>query len=245
MKRSNWLWSALLVLSALPIGFALGAWLGGRFLLPDNAGLAGGAMVLGYGLLGVLLALVAGIVAIRLLDAARLKPVAIVAGGLAACLLVMAGLRINQQQAQSDGHFRQTVARLPPFELVFIGELGRGLSRFSYASRPNDWRVERADGARCQAGLPNDKAGDRSRVDLLSALRGLDVAGVLIEPPACQQIGDVLATIEVEIREAMPPATAGQLRLTRACRDEFPEIDALFKAAQAVYQRHRRELDCG
>ena len=244
MQKSRFGWAVLLVLAAIPIGFAIGAWLGARFLVPADAGLAGGAMVLWYGFLGMVLALVASIIASRMLDPARLKPVALVAGGLAACLLVLFGIRINQQQDESDAHLRQTVAMLPPFEIVVAGEMGNGLNRFSYASASNDLRLERGDNQRCQGGLPVDKTGDRSRVELLSALRGLDVAGVLVESPACQQAGEVLATIEIEIREAKPPMTAGRLRVTRACREEIPEIDAVFDAAQAVHQRHRSQLDC-
>lgn len=64
-------WSVLWLLAAIPLGFAIGAWTGARLLVPGSAGLAAGAMVVGYGLLGVLLALVASTVVMRVLDASR------------------------------------------------------------------------------------------------------------------------------------------------------------------------------
>jgi len=237
-------WAALLVFAAIPIGFALGAWAGARLLVPAGAGLVGGAMVLWYGLLGVLLALAAGIVAIRALDPSRLKPVALTAGGLATAVLVMIGLMVTEQRREHDAHFRQSMAMLPPFELVLAGSIATAVHRFAYDSEDNDWRVQRADGGQCRGGLPADKAGDRARLELLSALRGLDVAGVLVHPPACQQAGKALAILEVEIREHKPPVTTGRLRLTRACRKQIPEVEALLESVAAVYRRHGRELVC-
>lgn len=249
MKTPHKLWAVLLLLAAVPVGFALGAWLGARLLMPDNAGLVGGAMVFWYGLTGLVVALVVAIVGIRVLDASRLKTVALVAAGLAAVLLALAGFRINQQQHERDAHRQQMISMLPPFELAFAGHIGGGLRGFTYASDSNDWRVAIVEGPlgddkRCQGRLPVGKTGDRSRVALLGALRGLDVAGVLVEPPACQHVGEVVATLQMEIRESRPPATAGRLRLTQACRDQVPEIEAVFEQVKAVYRRHKRELNC-
>lgn len=249
MKTPRWVWAVLLVVAAVPVGFAFGAWIGGRFLVPDNAGLVGGAMVFWYGLLGLLLALVAGVVAIRMLDAARLRSVALVVAGLAVVLLIAAGPTINEQRAERDAHRQQMLAMMPPFELVLAGKVGGTIERFAYDSYDNgldgnDLHVWLASGKRCRGPLPAGRSGDRSRVELLTALRGLDIAGVLVDPPACQQAGEVLARLDVEIRESTPPYTAGRLALTQACRDEIPEIDALFENVQAVYRRHRRDLEC-
>ncbi len=254
MKTPHWVWAVVLVVAAVPVGFAFGAWIGGRFLLPDNAGLVGGAMVFWYGLLGLLLALVAGVVAMRTLDASRLRPVAIVVAGLAVVLLIAAVPTINEQRAERDAHRQQMIAMMPPFELVLAGRVGGEIERFAYDSYDNglddngldgnDLHVWLASGKRCRGPLPPGRTGDRSRVELLTALRGLDVAGVLVDPPACQQAGEALATLDMEIRESTPPYTVGRLALTQACRDEIPEIDALFENMQAVYRRHRRDLEC-
>jgi len=244
MTMSRKLWAALLLLAAVPVGFALGAWIGARFLIPANAGLAGGAMVFWYGLLGFVLAQVAAIVAIRALAPSRLKPVALVGAGLAMVLLVLAGVGVSNQQEERSAQRQHTLAMLPPFELVLVGRVGDSIERVSYASEANQLQVELENGLQCLGGLPPGKAGDRSRVELLSALRGLDVAGMFVDPPACQQAGEVLATLDARIREAKPPVTAGRLRLTQVCRDEIPQVDALFEQVRMVYRRHKRELDC-
>jgi hypothetical protein len=56
-KTTAKFWAWLLVLASILPGFTLGAWLGARLLVPASAGLAGGAMVLWYGLLGAAIAL--------------------------------------------------------------------------------------------------------------------------------------------------------------------------------------------
>jgi len=232
----------------VPVGFALGAWTGARFLIPANAGLAGGAMVFWYGLAGAGIALLLSGVAIRWRGARRVKIPALVLAVLAAGVLGSGWLTFQQQQRERDAARQQSMARLPPFELVLAGKIAvtprETLTVFAYRSADNDWRVTRADGQTCLGGLPAGKAGDRSRVELLGALRGLDVAGVLVDPPACQHAGQALATLDVAIHEAKPPITEGRLRLTSACRREIPEIEVVFDKIQAVYRRHREALVC-
>lgn len=242
-KKSR-VWSALWGLAAIPIGFALGAWSGARLLVPDNAGLTGGAMVVWYGALGGLLALVVSIVAIRLLDASRLKPIALVLVVLAAGVLTMAGLAVTEQHTERDAELRKSMAMLPSFELTLAGDIGASLRRFAYASATNDWRIQRVDGVRCSGALPAGRMGDRSRLELLGALRGLDVAGVLVEPPACARAGDALATLELQIFEHKPPPTSGNLTLTQACRARIPQVGALFERVVEIYRRHGDQLDC-
>lgn len=244
MKVPRKIWASLLILAALPVGFALGGWTGARLLVPENVGLAGGAMVFWYGVLGMLLVLVAAVVAIRTLGATGLKRASLTTAVLGSGVLVVLGLAVSDAQRESETHRQLAMARLPPFELLLVGNIGDELHRFAYASEENELRVRLADDRQCGGSLPAGKSGDQSRVELLSALRGLDVAGVLVEPPACQQVGEVLATLEIEIRETKPPATAGSLQLTRACRDSYRAIDALFQSVLAVYRRHERDLLC-
>jgi len=205
-------------------------------------------MVFWYGLVGAGIALLLSGMAIRWRRAGRVKIPALVLAVLAAGVLGSGWLTFQQQQRERDAARQQSMARLPPFELVLAGKIAvtprETLTVFAYRSADNDWRVTRADGQTCLGGLPAGKAGDKSRVELLGALRGLDVAGVLVDSPACQQDGEVLATLEVEIREAKPPLTAGRLRLTPSCRREIPEIDVLFDVVQRVFQRHRQTLVC-
>ncbi len=127
MLTPRWVWVLLLVLAAIPIGFAVGAWIGARFLIPADAGLVGGAMLFWYGVLGMVLALVAGIIAIRGLGPSPLKLLALVAAGLAVVLLALVGLRINQQQVQPDAHRQLPTARIADESTVVSAEIDTGL----------------------------------------------------------------------------------------------------------------------
>ncbi len=241
-------WSALLLLAAVPLGFAVGGWVGARLLVTENAGLVGAATVFWCGVFGAGMTLLLSGIAIRWRGARGVRGPALVSTALAVALLVAAWMTFQQQLRDRDAARRESMARLPPFELVLAGKIavarGENLTRFFYRSADNAWRIERADGRICQGDLPTGRAGDRSRVELLAALRGLDAAGVLVDPPKCQTFGEVLVTLDMEIRETKPPSTNGQLRLTPACRDEIPEMEALLDRVRSVYRRHARSLDC-
>jgi len=232
------------VISSILPGLILGAWLGAQFLVPRDAGLAAGAMVLWYGLLGGLAAVVGALVLVRYLAASRLRFVALFMAGASVVLLVWLTLRFVELGTERAEHRRQAVAMLPAFELALTGYLEPGLRRFIYTSQNNDWRIEKMDGTLCEGGLPEGKAGDKARVELLSGLRGLDVAGVLAAPPSCQQTGELLAMLTLTIHEAKPPVTEGSLSLTTACRVEIPEIAALLERVERVYRLHHKNLAC-
>jgi hypothetical protein len=237
-------WATLLILAAVLPGFVFGAWLGAQFLVPRDAGLAGGAMVFWYGVVGVLMAVVGAVLLARFLPSSRLRLAAGLMAGVTLSLLAWLALLFATSQDERAEQRQQTMTMLPEFELVLAGRFEPGLRHFAYASRDNEWQVERDDGAQCRGGLPAGEAGDKARVALLGALRGLDVAGVLATPPDCQQAGELLALLEVTIYEAKPPVTGGRLGLTTACRNEIPEIAALFEQVAGVYRRHQSELSC-
>ncbi|NGP54452.1 cytochrome d ubiquinol oxidase subunit II [Thioalkalivibrio sp. XN8] len=237
-------WKVLLVVASILPGMVLGAWLGAQLLVPRDAGLVAGAMVLWYGLLGGLATVVAALLLVRYVAASRLRVAALFMAGVSVVLLVWLTPRFAEMGTERAEHRRQAVAMLPAFELALTGRLEPRLRRFIYTSRNNDWRIERMDGTRCQGGLPEGKAGDRARVELLSALRGLDVAGVLAVPPSCQQTGELLAVLAMTIHESRPPPTKGNLSLTTACRAEVPELAALLERVERVYRLHQQGLTC-
>ncbi|NGX16328.1 cytochrome d ubiquinol oxidase subunit II [Wenzhouxiangella sp. XN24] len=237
-------WKVLLVVASILPGLAFGAWLGAQFLVPRDAGLAAGAMVLWYGLLGGLVAVIGAVLLVRYLAGPRLRVTALFMAGVSFVLLVWLTLSFAEMGTERAEHRRQAVAMLPAFELALTGQLEPGLRRFTYTSQNNDWRIEKMDGTRCQGGLPEGKAGNKARVELLSALRGLDVAGVLAAPPGCQQTGELLAMLAMRIHEAKPPPTEGSLSLTTACRGEIPEIAALLERVESVYRIYQKSLVC-
>ena len=88
-------WALLLVLASIPPGFVFGAAVGAQVLVPRSAGLAGGAMVLGYGILGVPAAMVGALLLARYLPASRLKFAAVFVAGVALTLLAWLALRFG------------------------------------------------------------------------------------------------------------------------------------------------------
>lgn len=237
-------WSALLLLASILPGFVLGSWLGARFFVGPNAGLVGGAMVFWYGVLGMLAALVVAALLLRYLVVPARRVAATLLAAVTLGLLTWLALAFTQMADEQADQRRQAIAQLPAFELALVGQVDPGIRRFAYNSRDNDWQVEKDEGTRCRGALPATEAGDEARLGLLQALRGLDLARVLVSPPDCQQSGRLLATLEMTIHEAKPPLTTGQLRLTTACRDSVPEIAALLDAVERVYRRQQGELAC-
>jgi len=88
------LWSAVLVSNTLWIGFVAGAAVGSRFV-PRDPALAGGAMVLWYGLGGACAAAAAAALAIRTLAPRHVRTTAILALVVAATLASYIAYRAN------------------------------------------------------------------------------------------------------------------------------------------------------
>lgn len=76
----NMLWRALLILSAGLAGMYLAFWIGVTFFAPKNAGLAAGAIILSYGLMGFVGAACIGAVAAFWLPKRKLRPAALILG---------------------------------------------------------------------------------------------------------------------------------------------------------------------
>ncbi|MBZ0167444.1 MAG: hypothetical protein K8I00_11615, partial [Candidatus Omnitrophica bacterium] len=85
-----------LFLSLAVIGAALMGAVGGLFLVPKSAGLAGGAMVLGWALLGAVICAVTGLFVTRKFSGRRLAGLTAIVTGIAALLTVLGILRKQQ-----------------------------------------------------------------------------------------------------------------------------------------------------
>lgn len=62
------------------LGLVVGTFIGGVFFVPPGSGLAGPAIALGYGLVGLVVALVGGVVLARRLAPASLRKALLIAG---------------------------------------------------------------------------------------------------------------------------------------------------------------------
>jgi hypothetical protein len=79
-KLSRILVGLLFVLSVAIIGFVVGMYIGGTCCVPENSGLAGGAIVIGYGLMGAAIAALVALGIARYLPAERLAVVTLITG---------------------------------------------------------------------------------------------------------------------------------------------------------------------
>lgn len=97
------LYGVLLALGLTTLGFALGGTLAGAFLVPRDAGLAGGALVALWGMGGAGAGFVAGIVLARRLGKSTLPRVTLVVVLLAVASLALLGWRAVERREARPG----------------------------------------------------------------------------------------------------------------------------------------------
>ncbi len=96
----QWLIRILFVLSMAFFGLVAGTYVGGRYFVPPGSGLAAGAMALGYGLLGALLAAVPALFVAVKLSGKRLTRVALAT--VAGAVLMLAALVWSMRRMQRE-----------------------------------------------------------------------------------------------------------------------------------------------
>ena len=97
MTKSNLLLALFIFLFTIA-GFFLGL-IVARFLVPKEAGLAAGAIALGYGVAGMVVALTLGIIVPRFLSSKSLKIASIVFGLFNLAVIGWVATRISKEQA--------------------------------------------------------------------------------------------------------------------------------------------------
>lgn len=105
-------WIALLLPCALIIGLLSGMLLGSRFI-PKDAGLAGGATVLFYGMIGGVLGIIVTAILARRMAAPALRIVSLAAVALAILLIALVGWKAMERKRQMDERSRIAVSVLP------------------------------------------------------------------------------------------------------------------------------------
>lgn len=106
-------WQILLLLAAAWLGFVAGTAVGGRFLVPEGSGLAAPAIALGYGLIGLVAALVAAILMAWKAPTGLLRGSALTGSVLS--LVVIGLIAVGIVRSQSEHRTRTGMDRpLPP-----------------------------------------------------------------------------------------------------------------------------------
>jgi len=242
VSRFTRIWIVLLLVpSLLVIGFMLGTMIGAKCCVPQGSGLAGPAIVLGYGVLGAGLALLTGILLAIKLPTAWLLGITLPAGIIGA---VLAGILIKvvlDSNAKREEHLKDGYMRMSKFA-VTIEPTAVATSR-SFEQISFDWGSRSfsvmGNGQKCSEDLSG-----RQAVRMLGALRGAE--GVLLKDPfpCAGTLGDVEQRLSWVIPESLPPDNIGELAITAACLRAYPELGKPLKVAEQIFRDSKEMESC-
>lgn len=232
MKKSTRLLLAIaFVLSAIVCSLVAGAYIGGRCCVPAGSGLAGGAIALGYGVLGAGIGAVIAIVLARSLPDRWLVGITL---PVLPCAIVLAGITaklILNSSEEQQAHLQSAYEKMNLFQVNLVqtdAAPQRMFERIDF-----DWEqrqyVLTTGQEKCTVPLTGEQAAK-----MLGALRG--VGGVMVKDafPCAGTLGPVQYGLEWHIQEALPPNTRSKLAITAACLEQYPQLAAPFEAAVEI-----------
>lgn len=242
MKKTSRLLTALLFVSAsATIGFAAGMYIGGTCCLPADSGLAGGAIVVGYGVLGAGITAVLAALIARSLPSPQLVAATLVlgvTGGVIAGVLLKVYL---DSRAETQEHLQQAYAGMLKFRVALIPKAEGPPQPFR--SIAFDWGQKRfkvsINNRRCVIELqPEDAA------TMLRALR--EVEGIVFAnpTPCAGSPGSVQQVLDMYIPEGNGEVSKAQLQITGACLEHYPALGAPMTIAAEIFKRSEIPAQC-
>ena len=242
MKRhSKILVGVLFVLSIAIIGFVLGIYIGGSCCVPKNSGLAGGAIVVGYGVVGAGVAAVVATVVARYLPADRLVAVTLLTGVVGGVFGGVILKVILDSRAETEAFLQDAYANMLKFRVELVPQ--PAARPFAFEKISFDWAEQAftatVDGRSCTAPL----AGEDGAL-MLRALR--EVEGVVYRSPSpCDGTeGELLQTLDMYIPEATGKPSVADLSITRTCLDKHPSLGEPLAVATDIFERSDLSADC-
>ena len=242
MKRLSKILAGLLfVLSVAVIGFVLGAYIGGSCCVPAGSGLAGGAIVLGYGVIGAIIAALAAVVVARYLPAEKLVAITLVTavvGGVLGGVILKIYL---DSRAETEAFMQDAYANMLKFRVELVPHEENPARPFEKISF--DWGAQvftaTVDGRSCTVPI----AGEDGAL-MLGALR--DVEGVVYNDPfpCAGTLGEARQTLDMYIPEATGQPSVAQLALTAACLEDYPALGKPMAVAIDIFKRSDLPPDC-
>jgi len=226
------LFGALLGLGLGGCAFALAAVVAGRCCVPEGSGMAGPAFVLGYGVLGGVVGLLAGMLLAALLRPRVLVTCTVLAGIGGA--VVYGGLiaAYIYARAETRDHLQHAYERLPEFRLRLAHTRAAGVTPFrTFAADWGERGYEVTTGSRaCRADLPGAQA-----VELLAALREVELV-MLDDPfPCAGTLGKVQHELEFFVPAPTSPDAGGKILITGACLQRYAALQAPIEAAARLH----------
>ena len=225
----------VLVLSTMVIGLVVGMWIGGRCCTPADSGLAGGAIVMGY---GVITAGLLGLIAIPLavyLPKRGLVPLTVglaLAGGVLGSIIIKAYLH---GQAEMAAHLEQSYANMLKYRITLVqteAVTDQLFNRVTFDWGKRSYAVARMSGGYDQ--VCSETLTGEQGAQMLGALRGVE--GVLHEDPfpCAGTLGAVEYELELFIPERTPPNTEAKLAITAACLERYPALGEPVTVAEEI-----------
>ncbi|MFN3232373.1 MAG: hypothetical protein ACE363_09470 [Alphaproteobacteria bacterium] len=229
----------VLTVSMVLAGLIVGAWLGGTFLVSQNAGLAGAAEVIWYGLLGAIIFGIIGFILSRKLDGKPLVWTAILLGpvGLAVAIVMIRGY--SQSQKEMEAHLTEAYRNLPPFTVTMVRPGGDAFEKIEIQSASLSY-VAQVGGRTCSAQISGEE-----KVKILTALRDADVLLYNTPNPCSGTTGAPWGELDFTIQEAKPPVTQRSVKIDQACLSQFPVLEVPFEAARKLLRDGDFPQDCG
>jgi len=225
------LYGLLLAVGAGMCAFMLGALVASRCCVPAGSGLAGPAIVFGYGVIAaVISALLAGLLAWSLPP--RILHLLSLVVGLAGAVFFAIALKVylDSRQASAE-HLREAYGRMRPFS-VALSYLPV-TEEVPFRRAVLDWGQRSisfdADGQQCVHDLEGESAAR-----MLGALREAEGVVFRSEFPCAGTLGDILRRMEYRIVEALPPENTATLAITEVCLATHPGLAAPFEVMEQL-----------
>jgi len=215
-------------LSAAPIGFAVGALSSGRLLLDDGVSDATGVAILGFALLGAVVAAVAMGLAARLAPPKPARIATIAAGFVSFAILAYMASDFIVDRLDRAREFDAAYALLPSFEVVLESRdrHRRPFSKLTFVSDgpdSRDYQALRPGGWFCRG------SGRREhRMALFQAIRAAEQ-----DPPV---VGDCARLASWSI--------AGETPVANRCAEDGIAFAALFATADEMVEVTERRASC-
>ncbi len=245
----TFLWRSLLIVSTGLLGAYLGFWAGAAFFVPRNSGLAGGAMVLMYGILGFAGFAIAGAVAAFRLQQKNLARAALIIGcpvllfylALTVIALMKAAAEREPDTAfEPAGTFSVTMERINSSDpYLFV--------KMHVDSKARTWEQTgpAPENKVCSAGIKANNLIDvRRALDALRALNTQDLADCTrADHGATKRLHWDVAEGQIPTGSAGLPAR-GKLDVNPACLRQHPEIARTLSLVERIPHHDGGKVSC-
>jgi len=233
----------LTMLCLMLVSFTLGAWIGTSYFIPENSGLAGPFMALGYGIVGALAGLAVGVLFVRKLRIEYLNKLVLpllLAGAVCGYLVVSSYFEARHDYQQQ---LEQRMAALPPFTLqleYLISERDMPLLGFDYDTNSERFTAIRGDNSVCSGRIPADS---NARVALIAALRHLETLLGENSELCAADAGEIFFNLSFRITENPVSDSSGSIGVTGDCLKRYKEIYNIASTIERVYMEYRNDCN--